>query len=363
MWILPKKLQSSHSVAEWMLLDLDSKQSLENQCKPSDIVSLRGLHKPISSVKWKKDSWMSHLFGRILQPSHTESFTDSWTSQLREYRANHTLRQVSDREEQTNDSYSTSYLTDSNSCNQEQSLSKMSKDSYPQKCQMELFASDTSSDDWSKSDTALKSLLVDCRSEYSVRLKLACHTNENESSYSQYPAPTARDFKDNCEPSSASRNSPPLGTFVHLQDRDSNSTSGSQTECANWPTPDTSDRRSDNSKQQGLSNVVKQRGTPQARDRKGASGRAYKGEANDLPNQVERPTSKRLNPRWVETLMNVPIGWTMPSCTSEQLNDPSIYTSRDNRTDELRLLGNGVVPATASKAFLTLLKQNIQNTT
>ena len=29
----------------------------------------------------------------------------------------------------------------------------------------------------------------------------------------------------------------------------------------------------------------------------------------------------------------------------------------DNRTDELRLLGNGVVPATATRAFLTLMKQ------
>ena len=31
--------------------------------------------------------------------------------------------------------------------------------------------------------------------------------------------------------------------------------------------------------------------------------------------------------------------------------------SGDNRTDELRLLGNGVVPATATRAFLTLLKE------
>ena len=27
-----------------------------------------------------------------------------------------------------------------------------------------------------------------------------------------------------------------------------------------------------------------------------------------------RPGS--LNPRWVETLMNLPVGWTMPSCAS-----------------------------------------------
>jgi len=34
-----------------------------------------------------------------------------------------------------------------------------------------------------------------------------------------------------------------------------------------------------------------------------------------------------------------------------------LYISCDNRTDELRLLGNGVVPATAALAFRTLLKQ------
>jgi hypothetical protein len=32
-----------------------------------------------------------------------------------------------------------------------------------------------------------------------------------------------------------------------------------------------------------------------------------------------------------------------------------LYVTCDNRTDELRLLGNGVVPATAALAFRTLL--------
>jgi hypothetical protein len=36
-------------------------------------------------------------------------------------------------------------------------------------------------------------------------------------------------------------------------------------------------------------------------------------------------------------------------------------TSQGNRTDELRLLGNGVVPATAAKAFMTLINQIWQN--
>jgi hypothetical protein len=30
----------------------------------------------------------------------------------------------------------------------------------------------------------------------------------------------------------------------------------------------------------------------------------------------------KLNPRWVETLMGLPIGWTMPSCTSPQTIAP-----------------------------------------
>ena len=37
------------------------------------------------------------------------------------------------------------------------------------------------------------------------------------------------------------------------------------------------------------------------------------------------------------------------------MDHAELYTSCDNRTDELRLLGNGVVPATAETAFRVLL--------
>ena len=36
-----------------------------------------------------------------------------------------------------------------------------------------------------------------------------------------------------------------------------------------------------------------------------------------------------------------------------------MYVSCDSRTDELRLLGNGVVPATAETAFRTLISANL----
>ena len=35
-----------------------------------------------------------------------------------------------------------------------------------------------------------------------------------------------------------------------------------------------------------------------------------------LTAQVKNHTSGKLNPRWVETLMGLPVGWTMPSCAS-----------------------------------------------
>ena len=70
--------------------------------------------------------------------------------------------------------------------------------------------------------------------------------------------------------------------------------------------------------------------------------------------ELGEPKSKKLNPRWVEALMGVPFGWVSPFEVTEETNT--------NRVDELRLLGNGVVPGTALKAFITLKQQN-QTTT
>jgi hypothetical protein len=70
-----------------------------------------------------------------------------------------------------------------------------------------------------------------------------------------------------------------------------------------------------------LPNQMAQWGTPTARDHKSGRGnedRQYK----ELMPMVERQQSGKLNPRWVETLMGLPIGWTMPSCTSPQTIAP-----------------------------------------
>jgi hypothetical protein len=59
---------------------------------------------------------------------------------------------------------------------------------------------------------------------------------------------------------------------------------------------------------------VTQWGTPTARDHKSGRGNEER-EYKELTPMVERTQTGKLNPRWVETLMGLPIGWTMPSCT------------------------------------------------
>jgi hypothetical protein len=49
-----------------------------------------------------------------------------------------------------------------------------------------------------------------------------------------------------------------------------------------------------------------------------------------LDQQVKNWSNGKLNPRWVETLMGLPVGWTMPSCASpvtiERMNSDSSVT-------------------------------------
>ena len=63
-----------------------------------------------------------------------------------------------------------------------------------------------------------------------------------------------------------------------------------------------------------LTAQVKCWGTPTARNHKSGRGNEER-EYKELTPMVERTQSGKLNPRWVETLMGLPVGWTMPSCT------------------------------------------------
>lgn len=59
--------------------------------------------------------------------------------------------------------------------------------------------------------------------------------------------------------------------------------------------------------------------------------RQEKGDVSTMPltAQVKNHTSAKLNPRWVETLMGLPVGWTMPSCASPVTIEPTNSASSE----------------------------------
>jgi hypothetical protein len=57
---------------------------------------------------------------------------------------------------------------------------------------------------------------------------------------------------------------------------------------------------------------VKNWATPRAEMDSGA----HNGIPDTLHSQMKVQAVGKLNPRWVETLMGLPVGWTMPSCAS-----------------------------------------------
>ena len=107
----------------------------------------------------------------------------------------------------------------------------------------------------------------------------------------------------------------------------------------NWATPRAEmDSGAHNGIPDTLHSQMKAWATPQSRDGKGAEGRMIRdGKSTDLPSQTEveqtglwNRNNGKLNPRWVETLMGLPVGWTMPSCASpvtiERMNSDSSVT-------------------------------------
>lgn len=73
-------------------------------------------------------------------------------------------------------------------------------------------------------------------------------------------------------------------------------------------------RQADGSMTPKLDQQVKTWGTPTARDHKSGRGNSER-DFKELTPMVERTQSGKLNPRWVETLMGLPVGWVMPSCS------------------------------------------------
>jgi hypothetical protein len=154
--------------------------------------------------------------------------------------------------------------------------------------------------------------------------KTGYHSNLEEAvAMRKWPTPTARDHKDTGDidyQKIASKHR--LSGVVMITEQEAPTTGRpdqtlpsnggsphawySNTELALWPTPNTSFTGRVVPEGSDLSHrtVIKPNGKKCQLGLYNAVAEIHRAEAKDL----------RLNPRWVEALMGLPIGWTMPTC-------------------------------------------------
>jgi hypothetical protein len=355
MWVLPKNYQLSsvfaadmvESKEDLILQGLNIQQSLMWRSKPSPLQTW--------CRRWKEDSFLPHLFTRILKPSQHKFLETKLTSSLEDIHVSRFHRQEQGKEQTTHDTYG---LTSENTWKQLDLVELCSKTS---KVTYRL--------DSLQSLATWKKMVTTQRGEYSARVKLAHTTREKESL--SWPTVMASDWKnmDTC-------NQMQLAKAVKI----------------NWPTATVFDAtgggypteivngqyKSKHSKDPDsawygakLADAVKVNWpTPAARDYKGKSGKGRQQRKNNpldtLPNAVmiDNGGPCYLNPDWVEKLMGVPTGWTALDGNSNEWqnnwsgdwegNTPRTTDVKKDRVDRIRMLGNGVVPATAAKAWTVL---------
>lgn len=258
MWIIPRPITSAYAPGTEALIS--DYGELSQVCARS--LTVRSKHSSLRtwSQKWKRDSWTRLLFGRILRLSHSESFTDWWISSLEVILVNRGQQPENEKAKTIQGTSGPGSQMELEFASQDSVSSRTSKD--------------TSRWDSPQSSATWKSWVTRCRGEYSVRLKLAPRTKESVSSSSQprmfWPTPTARDWKDSPGMSIVSKN--PDGSTRNRTDL--------------------------------LPRAVY------------ALGRQAQANVNSCGSLTEQQNSMRLNPRWVETLMGLPVGWVMPSCSS-----------------------------------------------
>jgi len=258
------------------------------------LLTARGKHLPSQTWlrKWKTDYWTRLLFSRMSQLSLGNNMLHTWLEGffLSDGLANQSLALENEKPQKTNDGCLTSLQMEFPLCAQDSSSQRMLKDSCQLKCPTDHWYSPIASIDW-------KAYITKLRQAYSARLNAERLTSGSECL--SWPTAKARDWKDTMGCSLDAVN--PDGTHRNRRDRlvgaiaaemsgpaaaDNHSTHGSRQES--WATPRCS----------------------MAQDKQEDSGKHRLGE------QAQNGTTGKLNPRWVETLMGLPVGWTMPNCAS-----------------------------------------------
>ena len=317
MWILPNQLKSLISASapdtEASTLDL---RELSATCARS--LTVRGKQPPSNSFSraWKAGNLMRLQSGLICDPSLGKRFLTEWTSSLVATPANHSAQPVSDSEPKTSGTSGQPSQMAFGFCDPESASSRTSRDTSPLGCEKLLQS-------WKDSVTAR-------RGEYSARLKLALLTNASECS--SWPTATTRDWK-------GCGNAVPRKDGKHRLDTleavvmfgpaapANPSIGGSRRES--WPTPDATNANDGVPWEKFHASMMERRAQVKKAVAEGktkqGSGRSPNLAASVQNPQWATPSTGKLNPRWVETLMGLPIGWTMSSCAAPVTIAPTSF--------------------------------------
>jgi len=380
-WILPKQLHTLACALDTEALSLDSSEQSQI-CAQSLFVRSKPSPSQIWLRKWKRDSWTQHLSGRILRPSLGKHFVTAWTSSLADILANPLARQESDKGRTTRDISGHTSQKEFGFFNQDSASLRTSKDisawgcptssktwqdwvteqrgAYSARLKSAHRTSESGCSSWPTAtardwkDTgdmshsmirkdgklrmdSLGRVVLESSSTDGSRQGLwqtatvstGAHRQKDGSMIDKLDQqvknwPTPEASQGGRQGGSFSQNSWKKEDGTPKQPSLAQATIMDQ-QVKNWPTPDASDRRSDKSRQVGLSNQMKSETWPTPASSgvtggpTGLAGGAGNREklASMLPDaEAKAMGCGKLNPRWVETLMGLPVGWTMPSCAS-----------------------------------------------
>ena len=335
MWIIPNNYRPSsafvpdtlESKEDLILLESNIESSLMWRSKPSPLRTW--------SQRWKRVSWLPRLFGRTLKPSQHTSFEAALTSSLAAIRASRSPLPEPEKEQTIPDI-----------------CGRLSGDIPEQLDLLDVFlktSKDISRLDSPASSAIWKKMVTQRRGEYSVRKKLALLTVEKES----LSWPTATVNGNNNRKGISSKSGDGLATAVkinwatpntmdYLPQRSEEATlkmaQGQRKgrsrpsnlreqvnpkaeeiyQKQNWPTPDVAQAEKVSNRpnygQLGLANHPEVHGVAVGRpkmkkDRNGQPGQVRSSTTGNPPEQFGK-----LNPDWVETLMDLPTGWTALDC-------------------------------------------------
>ena len=176
MWIIPNNLSDTYpSVLDTKDLGLDSDEFSQASEKS---LMWRGKHGPSRTwrTRWKRESYIQHLSGRMLRPSSSDSFVERWTSSLEDSPASLSQLLGAAREYPMNDTSTHSSAQGSSNASQQLSFSKTSPESSQQELPTEHPFSNMSSKTW-------KAWVTQQRQESLARKKLVRPMSETASSF------------------------------------------------------------------------------------------------------------------------------------------------------------------------------------